>query len=143
MPDIEIIEDFDESALKEREKGNAFVKDKQYEKAIIAYTQSLEDCETKEAFSNRSLCYYKLGKFDEAIKDASEALRIDPSYIKPYIRRADSYVKLKQYIQALQDYSDALLLKPKNKTVMEKIIATRYERNKELSKKSDDSKQGV
>lgn len=61
-------------------------------------------------FSNRSVCYDKLKFFEEAILDAQEAIRIDPTYIKAYNRLANSYKAVGQIKKAVQAYRKVMSL---------------------------------
>ncbi len=50
---------------------------------------------------------------DRAIRDFTEAIRIDPEYADAYFHRGRSYHGL-NYLQALSDYDEALRLDPTN-----------------------------
>ena len=49
------------------------------------------------------------GKYDLAIKDMDEAIRLDPDFAKAYDRRGVVYEKLEQYDRAIEDYDRAII----------------------------------
>ena len=65
-----------------------------------------------EVYSNRGNAYRKLGKYDRAIKDYNEAIRIEPDYAEAYYNRGNAYSKNGEAARAIQDYNKALALKP-------------------------------
>lgn len=42
----------------------------------------------------------KLNRFKEALVDCDEAIKLDPKYVKAFVRRASIYVKLSQFTAA-------------------------------------------
>lgn len=86
-----------------KEKGNAFVKAKDYEKAIEMYSKAIETHSNEAVyFSNRSQCYLSLEKFQECIKDTKTAIELDKCNSKAYYRQMLAYEKIGQQIKALQ-----------------------------------------
>jgi tetratricopeptide (TPR) repeat protein len=49
-----------------------------------------------------------LHKYDEAIKDADDCLRLDPSFIKGYHRRGTAYLLAGKYVEAIKDFEKIL-----------------------------------
>ncbi|KAG0679403.1 TOM (translocase of outer membrane) complex component [Pichia californica] len=90
-------------ALALKEKGNEYFKAKQYEKAIIYYTNALLCKQDHIFYGNRSACYYALGNTEKTIEDASEALKIKPDYSKCLLRRAHVYEDIGRYEDAMFD----------------------------------------
>jgi tetratricopeptide (TPR) repeat protein len=54
------------------------------------------------------------GDLDRAVRDFSEAIRIDPNYPDGYLARGQTYFKLGQTEQAIADYSAALAHDPQH-----------------------------
>lgn len=54
------------------------------------------------AYNNRATCYTKLMAFPEALKDADEAIKIDPTFIKAYIRKSLVQAGMKEHAKALE-----------------------------------------
>ena len=52
------------------------------------------------------------GEYDLAIKDYSEAIRLQPGYAAAWNGRGDVYYFKSDYDQAIKDYSEAIRLKP-------------------------------
>ena len=68
------------SAEEAKELGNSFVKatPPDYEKALVAYTEAIAlDTTSHTALSNRSLVFYKLGRFEEALADATKSPQLE------------------------------------------------------------------
>ena len=63
----------------------------------------------------RASVYYNQGKYDKAVADCSEAIKIDPRYALAYQSRSRAYEKLGQLDQAKADYEMAVKLDPKLK----------------------------
>lgn len=55
-----------------------------------------------KAYNNRATCYTKLMAFPEALKDAEEAIKVDPTFIKAYIRKAIVQQGMKEPSKALE-----------------------------------------
>ena len=104
-----------------KEEGNKVLKAGDYEKSIHLYTKSINLYPTSHCYGNRSLAHYKMQNFENAIDDASNALRSDENYSKGYLRRADAYVALQNYDYAIEDYKNFLTWNPNDTRIIEKI----------------------
>ena len=86
-----------------KEKGNALIKEGQYEHAVNCYTTALKsDPSNHTILSNRSLAYFKLGKFKEALDDANKCINVAPKFGRGYLRKAT-------VLNSLNMESDAML----------------------------------
>ncbi|XP_023504536.2 sperm-associated antigen 1 isoform X1 [Equus caballus] len=94
-----------------KEEGNQYVKDKNYEDALSKYSECLK-INNKECaiYTNRALCYLKLGQFEEAKQDCDQALQIDNRNVKACYRRALAHKGLKNYQKSLNDLNKVILL---------------------------------
>ncbi|KAJ5500395.1 Heat shock protein DnaJ N-terminal [Penicillium expansum] len=81
-----------------KEEGNNAFKAKDYRRAIELWAQALEvDPSNKDMnakiLGNRAQAYINLKEYDSAIQDCTEALRLDPGYIKAMKCRAKAHGK--------------------------------------------------
>uniref|UniRef100_A0A8C1HFQ4 DnaJ (Hsp40) homolog, subfamily C, member 7 n=1 Tax=Cyprinus carpio carpio TaxID=630221 RepID=A0A8C1HFQ4_CYPCA len=51
-----------------------------------------------------SSLFLQLNKLDQAIEDCTKAIKLDETYIKAYMRRAQCYMDTEQYEEAVRDY---------------------------------------
>lgn len=93
----------EEWALALKNAGNHKYKNSEFEDAIAFYTAALKVKVDPVFYLNRSACYSSLGKHEEVIQDATEAIKIKPDYTKCILRRATSYEALEQYPDAMFD----------------------------------------
>ena len=54
------------------------------------------------------------GEFDKAIKDFSEAIRLDPKNAEAFVFRGIARGEKKDYPAAIEDFTEAINLDPKN-----------------------------
>ncbi|XP_075406717.1 sperm-associated antigen 1 [Tenrec ecaudatus] len=96
-----------------KEAGNQCVKDQNYREALSKYSECLK-INNKECaiYTNRALCYLKLGQFEAARQDCDLALQIDGGSVKACYRRALAHKGLKNYQQSFSDLNKVLLLDP-------------------------------
>ncbi|XP_059108977.1 sperm-associated antigen 1 [Peromyscus eremicus] len=89
-----------------KEEGNQLVKDKNYKGAISKYSECLK-INSKECaiYTNRALCYLKLGQFEEAKLDCDQALQIDGANVKACYRLALAQKGLENCQESLADPS--------------------------------------
>ena len=68
-----------------RTKGNNYMQDKQYLKAVDAYTKAIEQSPNNLVLlSNRAEAFIKLGYFNTALLDCDEVLKGNPdALLKP------------------------------------------------------------
>ncbi|ODV58356.1 protein channel TOM71 [Ascoidea rubescens DSM 1968] len=90
-------------SLKLKEEGNTKFSSKDYETAIMFYTNALKLKEDPVYYSNRSACYSGLDQNEKVIEDTTKALELKPDYSKCLLRRAIAYEKLSQFPEAMYD----------------------------------------
>ena len=100
-----------------KSKANELFKQKKYEEAIEEYTKILEfDPQNKKfnslILANRALCYQKLNKNTEALRDSNQSIKLNPYYARGYVKRGNVYMELKMYDDARADFQKAKELDP-------------------------------
>ena len=53
-----------------------------------------------------------LGKFEEALKDATTAKNLDPKWVKAYFREGEIYFHMKKYGDSAASFWEGLNLEP-------------------------------
>ena len=97
-------------------KGEIYTLIQDYVNALMIYNKAIE------LYPNDPVCYmYRgflysnyLSKFDNALYDFNQSLKIDSLYRSSYNHRADVYFSLEDYQSALNDYTKAINLQEDN-----------------------------
>lgn len=122
-----------DSATKMKQDGNNFIQKGKLKPAIECYTAGItllsgvvnktDDFNSLMSafYGNRGLAYYKNGQLVLAESDYSNALAIDPTYIKVIKRRAQTRIDLNKIASAKQDLNRCLKLDPKDKQAKEML----------------------
>lgn len=100
--------DIDE-ALKAKEDGNNFFREKDYERANEMYSRAIYMCPLDDDhaeqmavfYGNRSACYSATLEFDLVVADCSNALKLNENYLKVLMRRCQAYESLEKYDDAI------------------------------------------
>jgi tetratricopeptide (TPR) repeat protein len=70
-------------------------------------------------FANASLCHFKLGRFEEALRDALDATKIHPRYVKGYYRAAQAHTALHEFKEAEGMVAKGLVYTPNSAELKE------------------------
>ncbi len=97
-------------ALEEKEEGNKYFREKDYDSSIQHYSNAIAYCpETPEYseqlatfYGNRSASYFAEEEYELVIEDCTDALKFKKDYVKVISRRMQSYDKLQKYEEALE-----------------------------------------
>lgn len=129
-----------ETAEAIRKIGNTLFAASEYQKATEKYTKALRYLKevtptsavaaqlTEKSVacqSNIAMCYLKLGRWDEAAKSASEALKMDPKSSKSFFRRGVARLEMKDFGEAKEDFDAVLRIEPDNADAKNKLVETR------------------
>ncbi|BDA47764.1 DnaJ homolog subfamily C member 7 [Coccomyxa sp. Obi] len=90
------------TAFKERRWGDAH---RHYSDAIARFAPGGgNEAFFAQCFSNRSATCAKMGRHQDALSDAEEAIKCDATFVKGYLRRAAAHEALKNWEDAVRDY---------------------------------------
>lgn len=82
-----------EAAEQKKNEGNAAFAAKKYDEAILLYTEAIELLPGQHIFySNRSACFTAMEKYEEAVQDANECVKLAPTFVKGYFRLANAFM---------------------------------------------------
>ncbi|XP_011058504.1 PREDICTED: hsp70-Hsp90 organizing protein 3-like isoform X2 [Acromyrmex echinatior] len=103
-----------------KQQGNACVREKKYQKAMIHYSQAIKlDPKNYSLYSNRSFTFLMLERYRDALNDALITIRLKPDWSKGYFRKGEVELKLSSYNEALESYNKALTLQPNEPKILE------------------------
>ncbi|XP_065063810.1 stress-induced-phosphoprotein 1-like [Rhopilema esculentum] len=99
----------EEEANQLKSKGNKFLQEGDFGKAIECYSEAIELCPKNHVlFSNRSAAFAKQEKYSEALVDAKRTVELNPQWGKGYSRLGAALTYLGRYAEAKQAYEDGL-----------------------------------
>ncbi|XP_012527738.2 hsp70-Hsp90 organizing protein 3 [Monomorium pharaonis] len=103
-----------------KQQGNACVKEKQYQKAMLHYSHAIKlDPQNYSLYSNRSFTFLMMERYRDAFNDALITIQLKPDWSKGYFRRGEVELKLSSYDEALKSYNKALSLQPNEPKILE------------------------
>jgi len=103
------------SAESFKEKGNAEFKAGNYEKAAELYTLCTEmDPKNHIYWTNRSMCYAQMKRWEKSLKDAEKAIALKPDWEKGHYRRGVALSNMNQFKEAFEAFSSCLNIQPSN-----------------------------
>jgi tetratricopeptide (TPR) repeat protein len=118
-----------DAAKTARRAGDELYRQREFEKAVEAFTRSLEaDPNQPEVRVRRGDCYFALRKVNRAIGDYTEALQTHPDGTVPLVRRANAWWALKIHQRALDDCRAALEIHPDAPSALEIRATILYQR---------------
>uniref|UniRef100_A0A8C6MME6 Mitochondrial import receptor subunit TOM70 n=1 Tax=Nothobranchius furzeri TaxID=105023 RepID=A0A8C6MME6_NOTFU len=103
-------------AQSSKNKGNKYFKAGKYEKAIQCYTEAIGLCpgdqkaDLSTFYQNRAAAFEQQLKWTEVVQDCSQAVELNPRYIKALFRRAKALEKLDNKKECLEDVTAVCIL---------------------------------
>lgn len=102
-------------------EGNKLFAEGKIQEALDKYQEAISHDRNSETsapiYSNLSLCFLKLGRAQEALDEAKNAKRVNPSQAKGILREAQVYEAMEEYGEAAASYFEVLRLDPTNDDV--------------------------
>uniref|UniRef100_A0A8C6MLF0 Translocase of outer mitochondrial membrane 70 homolog A (S. cerevisiae) n=1 Tax=Nothobranchius furzeri TaxID=105023 RepID=A0A8C6MLF0_NOTFU len=104
------------SGKQNKNKGNKYFKAGKYEKAIQCYTEAIGLCpgdqkaDLSTFYQNRAAAFEQQLKWTEVVQDCSQAVELNPRYIKALFRRAKALEKLDNKKECLEDVTAVCIL---------------------------------
>lgn len=90
-----------------RMRALAHEKRGEYQRALNDFSFAIQIENNADDYAKRGLLNGKIEKFDEAIKDLSKAIELNPEWVDYYLKRAQIYFLMEKYDDALKDASTA------------------------------------
>ncbi|KAJ1310801.1 hypothetical protein OPQ81_009321 [Rhizoctonia solani] len=104
-----------EKAEKHKQSGNNFMANKEYQRAIDAYTEAIAiDPNNPVYYSNRAAAWSSMGDHAVAADDAEMAIAVDPKFVKAYSRLGHAHFSLGDYEAAKSAFERGLEVEPNN-----------------------------
>mmetsp|Transcript_48152 Transcript_48152/g.112614 ORF Transcript_48152/g.112614 Transcript_48152/m.112614 type:complete len:204 (-) Transcript_48152:79-690(-) len=100
-------------AATSKSRGNDAYRNGNYEEAVGEYSKAItKDSKDHTLFSNRSAAYVSLGKYREALADATSCVKLKPDWPKAYARKGKAEYELGLLTEAKNSYMAGLLQDP-------------------------------
>lgn len=87
-----------------------------YPEAELLYGKGIEIAPDAIFYANRSAARLSLGRGEEALEDAQQAIKMDPTYSKGYYREGQAYNFLKEFDKAHESFNKGSEIEPENRT---------------------------
>jgi len=109
-------------ALEEKNKGNEAYQRGDFPTALKHYTEAIKrNPEDAKLYSNRAACYSKLMEFRYALEDCDKCIKVDPTFVKGYIRKGTALMALHDPMRAMKSFEEALRLDPNSSEALDGI----------------------
>lgn len=112
-----------EEAARHKDLGNTLMGQNRFAQAAEEYSLAIGICPTAIFLANRSQAYIKLESYGLAIRDADEAIELDPSYVKAYYRRGSAHFALGKLKEARKDFRAVVKMLPGDAEAARKLKA--------------------
>ncbi|NXP53065.1 TTC31 protein, partial [Heliornis fulica] len=100
-----------EQSLILADRGNKAAQQGRYAEAVQAFTEAVAlNPKEHRLFGNRSYCYEKLRRYEEALRDAQMSLRLKPGWPKGFFRKGKALRGLQCYTEAISTFEELLCL---------------------------------
>jgi len=105
-----------------KEQGNQFFKNKDYNKAIDAYTKAINlNPMDPTYYGNRAACYLAMHQLEKCVDDSNDAINLDPNFVKGWVRKGRALYYLGRFKEAKQSLQKARDLDSNDSTVRQDL----------------------
>jgi tetratricopeptide (TPR) repeat protein len=107
-----------------KEAGNKAFANKNFEDAVRQYTMAIEITIEKPNhiyFANRANAELELLMWEECIADCNQAIKIEPTFIKSYFRKAKALINQSKLLQAMETLKEGREIDPDSVEIREMI----------------------
>jgi len=102
--------------------GNAYARERQYDKALDAFRQALRiDPDNAAAHQGLGMTYYTLGRLTEAVEPLKTAVRLDQQNAAPHLNLAVVLASMRRADEAIAELNEARRLSPESPRVRNEI----------------------
>ncbi|XP_072718210.1 tetratricopeptide repeat protein 31 isoform X2 [Ciconia boyciana] len=107
-------------------RGNEAAQKGRYAEAVQAFTEAVKlNPREHRLFGNRSYCYEKLRRYEEALRDAQVSLGLQPGWPKGFFRKGKALRGLERYAEAARTFEELLRLDGANADAAAQLEACR------------------
>ncbi|KAK2708183.1 hypothetical protein QYM36_013943, partial [Artemia franciscana] len=100
-----------------KDEGNKYYKQRDYRRALCCYDEAIELYPCAAYYGNRAACYIMLQMFSQALQDARESVKYEPSFAKGHLRMGKCFLAMGDVAAAKTAFDKAKELKPTNTTI--------------------------
>ena len=126
---------------KHREMGNELFTKGDFGAAITEYEEAKKrNPKDPKVYNNIAMCFIKIMKFNEAMKEVEKAIELDPKFIKAILRKAAIHNFLKEHHKALDAYNKVLQLEPNNGEAKEGLHTTEMKISSSMNEGNDEER---
>jgi stress-induced-phosphoprotein 1 len=112
-----------------KELGTKAFTAKDFNTAIEHFTAAIKEAPHDHTlYSNRSACYFNLGKSSSALTDAEKCIEIKGDWDKGHQRRAMALQQMGKFDEAIAAYERGLQLNPDNAQIKQGLEQARREK---------------
>lgn len=116
VEEMDVSTEAEQAAIKEKELGNEFYKQKKFEEALTHYNKAIElDNSNISFYMNRAACYFESGNYAESVEDCQKAVEVgrrkfaDFKIIaRAYLRMGNAYAKMDNLEEAIKALKESL-----------------------------------
>jgi len=99
------------------ELGRAAQRQGDYDQAVNSYANalvsgSLSTEDQASTFFHRANIYNLQGKYESAIQDYNEVIKLEPAFVKAYAGRGAAHESQNEFTQAMEDFDQAIKISP-------------------------------